>query len=118
LPYTNIHVSNIVAFSPALTGRGYEVVGSDGGVFSFGSADFYGSIPSYGAHASTIVGITTSIEGYYLVGSNGGVYAFGDCQFRGSLASTPLPVPIVGLIPTGDGYEIINAAGGSIKFLS
>ena len=68
----------IVGMSSTADGRGYTLVGSDGGVFSFGDAPFYGSL---GKHppASPIVDLspTPANNGYYLVGSTGAVYAFG-----------------------------------------
>ena len=33
----------IVAMMPTLTGRGYWLIASDGGVFSYGDAEFHGS---------------------------------------------------------------------------
>jgi hypothetical protein len=35
-------------------GRGYWMVGSDGGVFSFGDAPFFGSLGGKGAHIKVI----------------------------------------------------------------
>jgi hypothetical protein len=52
-----VHVSNIVGIAPAPSGNGYWLVGSDGGIFSFGSATYQGSLPGDGVHASNIVGI-------------------------------------------------------------
>jgi len=60
-------------------GKGYWLVAADGGVFAFGDAPFYGSVP--GAPASewlgqAIVGITATAGGYDLTTSAGSVYAF------------------------------------------
>ena len=66
-------------------GFGYWLVASDGGVFSFGDARFFGST---GALRLTrpIVGMaaTPSGHGYWLVASDGGVFAFGNAPFVGS----------------------------------
>ena len=53
---------------------GYDLVGSDGGVFVF-HGGFYGSLPGLGIHVDNIVGIAPAANygGYYLVGSDGGV---------------------------------------------
>ena len=75
----------IVASIATPTGHGYYMVGSDGGVFSFGDARFHGSMG--GAHLNRpIVGLspTPDNRGYWLVASDGGVFAF-DAPFRGSL---------------------------------
>ena len=36
--------------------RGYWLLGSDGGIFTFGDAPFYGSLPGVGVHVTNIVG--------------------------------------------------------------
>ena len=36
-------------------GKGYWMVGTDGGVFAFGDAGFVGSIPGLGIHVNNIV---------------------------------------------------------------
>ena len=59
--------------------QGYWEVGSDGGIFSFGTAHFYGSMG--GTHLNApIVGIASTQDGggYWLVANDGGVFAFGD----------------------------------------
>ena len=34
----------IVGIAPTIDGRGYRMVASDGGIFSFGDAGYYGSM--------------------------------------------------------------------------
>jgi hypothetical protein len=100
---------------------GYWMVGSDGGVFSFGDASFYGSLGDVHLN-QPIVGIaaTPSGQGYWLVGADGGVFSFGDAKFFGSLpAEHVAPAkPIVGIAPTadGDGYWLVGADGGVFSF--
>jgi hypothetical protein len=79
-------------------GGGYWLVGADGGVFCFGSAGFYGSLPGIGIHVQNIVGIVPSPDGlgYWLIGSDGGVYAFGSARSFGSQAGSSLNAAIVG----------------------
>ena len=43
LPQIGVHVHNIVGIISTPTGHGYWLIGSDGGVFSFGDASFLGS---------------------------------------------------------------------------
>jgi len=81
------------------SGKGYWLVGSDGGVFAYGDADrTLGSLA--GTHLNgSIVGMaaTPSGKGYWLVGSDGGVFAYGDADpHLGSLAGTHLNGSIVG----------------------
>jgi len=72
---------------PTSTGKGYWMVGSDGGVFAFGDAGFVGSLPGLNVHVTNVVGVvpTLSGKGYWMVGSDGGVFAFGDAGFVGSI---------------------------------
>src|ERR1019366_3119831 len=110
--------------------HGYWLAGSDGGVFSFGSAQFYGSVANLHLQAP-IVGITPTADrgGYWLVASDGGVFSFGDAAFYGSIPglgispddSPVLPrlnAPIVGMVPTtdGKGYFLVGADGGVFAF--
>ncbi|MGH9030425.1 MAG: hypothetical protein ACRDV4_12525 [Acidimicrobiales bacterium] len=44
VPGLKINVSNIVGIATTPDGGGYWLVGSDGGVFSFGDAKFFGSM--------------------------------------------------------------------------
>jgi hypothetical protein len=108
----------------------YWLVGSDGGVFSFGSAQFYGSAANLHLQ-SPVVGISPTADrgGYWLVASDGGVFAFGDANFYGSIPglgiapddSPKLPrlnAPIVGIVPSHDdgGYFLVAADGGVFTF--
>jgi hypothetical protein len=110
--------------------HGYWLVGSDGGVFSFGSAQFYGSAANLRLR-SPVVGIapTAHRDGYWLVASDGGVFSFGDASFYGSIpglgiapADSPdlprLNGPIVGIVPSHDGrgYFLVAADGGVFTF--
>ncbi len=80
-------------------GSGYWLVAADGGVFTFGDAGFYGSLPGQGVVApSPVDAIAASPDGqgYWLVGRDGAVYSYGDANFLGSLVGTGLSAPIVG----------------------
>ena len=58
---------------------------SDGGVFAYGDAGYYGSMG--GTHLNQpIVGVASTPDGagYWLVASDGGVFSFGDAAFYGS----------------------------------
>jgi hypothetical protein len=100
-------------------GNGYWLVGTDGGVFSFGDAGFYGSTGAMRLN-SPIVGMaaTPSGRGYWLVASDGGVFSFGDARFHGSTGAMRLNSPIVGLAatPSGWGYWLVAADGGIFAF--
>jgi hypothetical protein len=71
-------------------------VASDGGVFAFGNAKFYGSMG--GKHLnSPIVSIlvTPNDGGYTLIAADGGVFNFGDAGFYGSMGNHHLNAPVV-----------------------
>ena len=77
-----------MAIMPA--GDGYDLVAADGGIFNFGSAQFYGSMG--GVHLNKpIVGmaITADGGGYWLVASDGGVFSFGDAKFTAPREASP-----------------------------
>ena len=75
-----------------LTARATGSCASDGGVFAFGDAAFYGSMG--GQHLTApIVGISSTPDGrgYWLVASDGGLFAFGDAGFYGSMGGHAWP---------------------------
>jgi hypothetical protein len=109
---------------------GYWLVGSDGGIFSFGSAGFYGSTGAVKLQRP-VVGITPTQDnkGYWLVASDGGIFSFGDAGYYGSIpgaglapagSSNPkrLNAPIVGMVPSADGggYFMVASDGGVFTF--
>ena len=115
-----------VAFAP----RGYWLVGSDGGIFSFGAASFHGSMGGVPLQRP-VVGITptASRQGYWLVASDGGIFSFGDSGFYGSIPAlglhpagsgvpNSLSAPIVAVVPssTGHGYFMVGSDGGVFAF--
>jgi hypothetical protein len=109
-----------VAGNPA-TGLGYWTAGSDGGVFSNGDVNFYGSAGALKLRAP-IVGIASTMtgHGYWLVASDGGVFTFGDAYFAGSGVGAADPSPVVGLVPygfhTGRGYLLAHADGEVVQY--
>ncbi len=110
--------------------HGYWLVGSDGGVFSFGSAPFFGSAATLHLQ-SPVVGIapTPDRDGYWFVASDGGVFSFGDANYYGSIPGLgiapddstlrpSLDAPIVGIVPSydGRGYFLLANDGGVFAF--
>jgi kumamolisin len=111
--------------------HGYWLVGGDGGIFSFGSAQFYGSTGNLRLQRP-VVGITPTSDdaGYWLDASDGGIFAFGNAGFYGSIpglgfepaGSTgpgrKLDAPVVGMVPSADGrgYFMVASDGGVFAF--
>jgi hypothetical protein len=109
----------IVGLAKTPTGRGFWLLASDGGVFSFGDAQFYGStakLPLVGP----VIGmrVTPTGKGYWLFASDGGVFSFGDARFHGSEAAAHLAQPIVAMrvSVTGNGYWLTDSTGHSYAF--
>jgi hypothetical protein len=98
---------------------GYWMVASDGGIFSFGSARFFGSTGAVKLN-QPIVGMaaTPTGTGYWLVATDGGIFSFGDAGFFGSTGAIKLNKPIVGMAatPTGYGYWLVASDGGIFAF--
>ncbi len=133
--YTITYVAGAVTINdppppPTPATHGYWLVGSDGGIFTFGSADFYGSTGSLKLQRP-VVGITPTKDrgGYWLVASDGGTFAFGAAGFYGSIpglglnpAGSGLPhslnATIVGMVPAADGqgYFVVASDGGVFAF--
>ena len=71
------------------SGAGYWLVGSDGGVFSFGDAPFAGAMGGKPLNKPMAAIVPTqSGHGYWEVAADGGAFAFGDAV---PPASNPLP---------------------------
>jgi len=115
---------------PRTTSHGYWLDGRDGGIFSFGAAQFYGSTGALHLQRP-VVGITPTPDrrGYWLVASDGGIFAFGDAGFYGSIPGIGLAPagsgvmpslnrPIVGMVPSvdGGGYFMVASDGGVFAF--
>jgi hypothetical protein len=98
---------------------GYWLLGRDGGVFSFGDAEFHGSTGAMRLN-SPVNGITPtpSGKGYWFVAGDGGVFSFGDARFWGSTGAMTLNQPVVGMsrTPSGKGYWLVARDGGIFSF--
>ncbi|HVW34636.1 MAG TPA: hypothetical protein VHL53_19040 [Acidimicrobiia bacterium] len=97
-------------------GNGYWLVGSDGGVFTYGDAGFFGSEAGRKLNKPiTDIVPTPDRQGYWLVASDGGIFSFGDAKFFGSPAALGVRAPIVGMasatIPGRDEPGSANTAG-------
>ena len=106
-------------FTYERSGEGYWLEASDGGIFTFGDAAFYGSMGGRSLN-KPIVGIAASPDdrGYLEVAGDGGIFAFGDAAFFGSMGGKPLNEPIVGIAatPDGKGYWEVASDGGIFAF--
>lgn len=110
------------------TGPGYWLAAADGGVFSFGGAQFYGSDVGGATNAaskvhqpplSSVVGFASfGPDGYWLAEARGAVDSFSCAPNFGSASDVVLRAPIVGIEPTPDfaGYWLVAADGGVFTY--
>ena len=109
----------IVGMASTLSGLGYWLVASDGGIFNSGNAAFLGSRGGQPLN-KPIVGMAATPDGggYWLVASDGGIFSYGDAAFFGSRGGQPLNAPIVGMAATSDGggYWLVASDGGIFSY--
>jgi hypothetical protein len=87
----------VVRMAATPDGRGYWLVASDGGIFTFGDASFFGSEGGKRL-VQPIVGMAVSpfTGGYLLVAADGGVFAY-NATFAGSMGGARLVKPMAAI---------------------
>jgi hypothetical protein len=92
------------------------MVASDGGIFAFGDAAFFGSMGGSRLNAP-VNGLVPDPDGtgYWLVASDGGIFAF-EAGFHGSMGAVALNKAVVGMVRFGTGYLMVGADGGVFNF--
>jgi SpoIID/LytB domain protein len=112
-------LSDISSFGSNGGVGGYWINATDGGVFSFGNAQFWGSTGNMVLN-KPVVGIaaTHDAQGYWEVATDGGVFSFGDAHFWGSTGNIVLNKPVVSMAttPDGGGYWLVATDGGVFAF--
>jgi hypothetical protein len=87
--------------APPAPAQGYWEVASDGGIFNFGAAGFFGSMGGRPLNAPVVgLAATGDQQGYWEVASDGGLFSFGDAKFHGSTGAIALNQPVVGMAAT------------------
>jgi len=96
----------VIGMGASIHGKGYWLLASDGGMFSFGNAAFHGSIPGLGAcpGATTTTAVaftgTHTGKGYWVVLASGKVVPFGDAEHFGDAPAKTTPVAFAVVPPT------------------
>jgi hypothetical protein len=109
-------------FTTASSGSGYWMVATDGRVYSFGGAPFFGSARQSMAAGQQAVDLepTPSNGGYWIVDSAGNVYGYGNAGYRGGIpGGTLLPgetITSISTTPSGNGYWLFSTAGRVFAF--
>ena len=101
-----------------LGSNGYRMVAGDGGIFTFGARQFWGSTGDKVLNKPIVGGATdtSDYEGYWIVASDGGVFAF-DAPFHGSAVGLiDSPAVEIEPTPTGGGYWIVTSTGKVVPF--
>ncbi len=107
--------------APGPPGGGYSILTSFGGIYSFGSARYYGNLIDHGypGPAKGLAGMPRG-DGYQILTSFGGIYSFGAAtnHYYGNLIDHGYPGPAVAvaMTPTGNGYAILTSFGGLYTF--
>lgn len=86
-------------------GKGYVLLGADGGLFAFGDVAALVNGPAGGNAVGRIAAgakavdlqFTPTGKGYWITASDGGVFSFGDAAFEGSMGGQHLNAPVVGM---------------------
>jgi hypothetical protein len=118
-PVSLAMASPLVGAAGLPSGKGYWMVGGDGGIFTYGGARFYGSTGGMKLNAPVIgMASTASGNGYWLVAADGGIFSFGDARFYGSTGGIKLNKPVNGMAATsnGSGYWLVASDGGIFSF--
>lgn len=98
---------------------GYWLMAADGGVFTYGDAEFHGSAASLPLVRPIVAtAVPSHGRGYWMAGGDGGIFSFGEVGFHGSTGGQRLNRPIVGMAatPTGRGYWLVATDGGIFAF--
>jgi len=104
-------VSPIVGMASTPSGNGYWLVAADGGVFTFGDAEFFGSAGATGVRDVVGMARTPSGNGYWLATRSGRVFGYGE--------ATGLPGGRSGVVAivrdaVGLGYTLVYGDGGVV----
>lgn len=102
-------------------GAGYWIARTDGDLYRYGNAPYYGSPMSLGRKLTApVVGIAAlpAGNGYWVVNSIGHLFPFGAAKSYGSPYGRRLAAPIVAIAatPSGKGYWLLARDGGVFSY--
>jgi SpoIID/LytB domain protein len=98
---------------------GYWIAASDGGIFTFGNAQYYGSKGGQPLNQPIVnMAAAPNSDGYWLVARDGGIFTFGGVNYYGSKGGQPLNQPVIAMAATlnGGGYWEVATDGGIFAF--
>jgi hypothetical protein len=95
-------------------GDGYWLAAADGGVFTFGDADFQGSAAGLRLGGKVVdIAATRSGRGYWLATSHGEVLAFGDAK---PLPGFPALTDVTGIEAARGGHYLVRSTGAVFAY--
>ncbi|GAC1331827.1 MAG: hypothetical protein NVSMB17_10210 [Candidatus Dormibacteria bacterium] len=101
--------------------HGYNILTGAGGIYSFGSATYWGNLIDHG-YPGPAIGLSEmpAGDGYQVLTTVGGLFSFGSAagRYHGNLIDHGYPGPAVavGITGSGNGYAILNQDGGFYSF--
>jgi Ca2+-binding RTX toxin-like protein len=103
------------------SGNGLLVLASNGSLYAYGDAPFFGGVDTATLNAGervSSISVTPSGGGYWVFTNRGRVVAFGNAPFLGDLTSFTLNGPVLDAVPTpsGLGYYMVGSDGGVFSF--
>src|SRR5262249_31905128 len=102
----------IVAMAATPSGKGYWLCASDGGIFGYGDAHFYGSTGNIRLNKPIVTFTATPTgKGYWFCASDGGIFGYGDAKFHGAMPHSSSRVCGMIRTPTGKGYWVAATDG-------
>ncbi|MCL4392966.1 hypothetical protein M1145_02400 [Patescibacteria group bacterium] len=115
--------SNVYSINTKSLRNGYSILGSNGNIYYFGTANYgdMNNIPN-GVPSKKSIGFaqTPGDLGYYILTSDGGIYTFGNAKFFGSvynIPNAPVKTPVaIATTTNGLGYYVLTADGGVYTF--
>jgi hypothetical protein len=100
----------IVGMAATPDGKGYWLAASDGGIFTFGDAGYFGSAPASSGRGNVVaLASAANGQGYWVTGGDGGIDPFGAALSEGSMAGRALNRPIVGFAAEPQGIPGIES---------
>jgi hypothetical protein len=107
----------IIGMAATPDGLGYWLVASDGGIFTYGDASFYGSTGAMHLN-QPIIGMAATPDGlgYWLLASDGGIFTYGDATFAGSLGGDNTAATGIVVNPALTGYSLVETNGTAVTF--
>jgi hypothetical protein len=119
-PATGVTTTTTPAVPPTPNRNGYWMVGADGKVYAFGTAQKFGDAGITPGSQAVDLEPTPTGSGYWVVDDAGGVAALGDAVFRGAPNNVTLKAPekvtSLSSTPTGKGYWMFTDKGRVLTF--